>query len=1250
MGKKRWIALIAILLVLVGGVALHSWHTANIQTDTQQTLIVAPPQMFSESMSALHAKVRDGSTGKPIPSARVKLSLSSREQGSMFLAEGRTDQYGDVNVGFKVSNLPEGTYQLKVEASSKVGKDVANVPLQIRNEHKILLSTDKPVYQPGQTIHIRTLTLHKFHLKPLQQSDVTIEVTDPQGNKVFKKAEKTSVYGIAAADFDLASELNQGIYRVKATCNKISEEKEVTVKTYVLPKFKVVATFDQGYYLVGQTVKGSVDAQYFFGKPVAKGKLEIAVSTFDVEFHKVLTVQGNTDENGHYSLEFPLPAHLYGSALQKGDAIVKLDIKLTDTAEHSEAIVKNLTVSGTPMHIVAIPASPNVVADVPNTVYICTVYPDGTPAVSDLTVDEKKLKTSELGIAEFQVTPQTNSYSFNVTAKDARGQTASQRVAISASANARFLAVLDKVSYRAGEEVKLKVLSAGIRGNYYVDLIKEQQTVLTSTLEMKDGKAETSFTLPAELCGTLLVDVYHMDDYSTIARDTKPIFVAPMSDLQIEAQLAKDTYRPGEDAQISFAVKDSQGNFKDAALSLSIVDEAVFFLQEMQPGLEKVYFMLQKELLTPRYQIKYSPPIESSEVVQLSQQKSVAGTPAGEAKEQAARVMFAMSSVKIAPQAVRDTYYPKQLRLDAAWRNYFKNLWTTVFSLPLLIGFLCCLGIAIAMLWKNKWHSDKYYAKEEVAVQKTRNNLMQFRFYYYMTLIFPAGMFLLMLMLAWVVEYVHRSNDMLVLLWGSLLVLALSTLLFALTKSDRVRIARVWLFIGALLAVAAWAYTILQVNSSYWHYRDRVFETLLLALAVGTGKNMILFLGHGCRYFFHRERLPGSGAGVALTMTFITMVVLGFASLVLVNNDYDWRRATRYEWLQSASVLGVFLALLMFPMFGRYLRSYVEKLTWKWAIIRGSVYSLLVLVPFAIYIPQNLDFRSSGGWRNDVLEDTVVQGGAVEKDFRSVSKFAQSESSRADFSSKKVREETKEGLSARQDPSAQAPPEPQTAQAPVLRIREYFPETLYWNPQIIAKDGKAQLTLPLADSITTFRMSCQGIAQDGALGSMSKGLRIFQDFFVDIDFPVSLTQNDEVSIPVQIYNYLPQSQQVRLVVEQENWLELLSPAEKKITLAANEVTVAYFRIRATRVGERRLTVMAYGEKMSDAIKRVVNIVPYGEKQEQVINASLDRTVEHAITIPEEAIAEASKIIVKCYPGLTSLMIEGIEGMLRMPHG
>ena len=92
--------------------------------------------------------------------------------------------------------------------------------------------------------------------------------------------------------------------------------------------------------------------------------------------------------------------------------------------------------------------------------------------------------------------------------------------------------------------------------------------------------------------------------------------------------------------------------------------------------------------------------------------------------------------------------------------------------------------------------------------------------------------------------------------------------------------------------------------------------------------------------------------------------------------------------------------------------------------------------------------------------------------------------------------------------------------SPAAHVRSYFPEALYINPEIITdKDGRASIAIPMADSITTWRMAMMASTQHGALGSATSSLKVFQDFFVDLDLPVTLTQGDRVSIPVAVYNY-----------------------------------------------------------------------------------------------------------------------------------
>src|SRR5206468_778668 len=95
------------------------------------------------------------------------------------------------------------------------------------------------------------------------------------------------------------------------------------------------------------------------------------------------------------------------------------------------------------------------------------------------------------------------------------------------------------------------------------------------------------------------------------------------------------------------------------------------------------------------------------------------------------------------------------------------------------------------------------------------------------------------------------------------------------------------------------------------------------------------------------------------------------------------------------------------------------------------------------------------------------------------------------------------------------------------------------------RDGRASITIPIADNITTWRMAMLASTMKGALGSGTSSLKVFQDFFVDLDLPVTLTQGDRVSIPVAVYNYSGSHGDVRLKLQQDNWFSSVEDAPDK---------------------------------------------------------------------------------------------------------
>jgi uncharacterized protein YfaS (alpha-2-macroglobulin family) len=219
------------------------------------------------------------------------------------------------------------------------------------------------------------------------------------------------------------------------------------------------------------------------------------------------------------------------------------------------------------------------------------------------------------------------------------------------------------------------------------------------------------------------------------------------------------------------------------------------------------------------------------------------------------------------------------------------------------------------------------------------------------------------------------------------------------------------------------------------------------------------------------------------------------------------------------------------------------------------------------------------------------------------------------------------------------------------RIRETFPETLLWVPQLVTDDnGRAHLDIDLADSITTWRLSASAVAADGRLGATQLPLKVFQPFFVDLNLPISLTRNDEVNVPVVVYNYLDNPQTVTLTLKPAPWFVLQGDAEQRLELAPREVRSTFYRVKAKQAGTHELQVSASASGIADALKRRIEVVPDGRRVEQVFNGSLQQPGGATLLVPDDAIEGSVQAFVKIYPSSFSQLVEGLDNIFRMPYG
>lgn len=1098
-------------------------------------------------------------------SVRIELLKSSNQSFPLFA--GRLNRRGTAEAQFRFPANLTGNYQLHYLVDTPIGTTELLQPVQLQDKISILLTSEKPIYQPGQTVHLRALALNRSDHAAAARHKLTFEVEDSRGNKVFKKATQTDPFGVASADFALADEVNLGTYHVRVLMGDADAptnraEIALSVDRYVLPKFKVAVELTDSRkkqkhgYQPGDHVTGTVRANYSFGKPVDNAQISIKASALDVTVSEVASAEGKMDSDGAYRFDLVLPKYFAGRPLSHGTARVLVEATVKDSAGHAETRGEPITVSESPLLITAFAESGALAPHLDNDVFILTSYPDGTPAKTDLAISatgspDQRTATDAEGIAIIRIKPGAGKETLRIDAADREGNHTFQKVELQArDGDDHILLRAESAVYRAGDHIKLKVFSTKTRGPAYVDVVKEGQTILTRDLELENGQAELSLVATPDLAGTVDLSAYLFGRNARPVGDHRLIFVQPADELKIETAADAAVYKPGGDARIRFHITNARGEGVHAALGLQVVDEAVFALAEKQPGFAKVFFYLEQEVMKPRYEIHS---IAMPDILEPSHTSDISQ------RNRAARALF--SAVEIAHLDDFDTELGKDLPM-AKFPEYRRR-------------YQARLELRVNELAKK-------------FTQTYRNNQK------------PPELTQIIAQMAQ--SRGPESRDA----WGTNL--AFESLPWASPKT---------------YYVVRSAGPDRQFNTSDDLQAVLQFRQKWTAGSPGAPRSKIAVAIEN-----DRGPLNGLAETVGTIMDPVGAVVQD-ATVELRNVSTRKTRTARTDaagqftfsglsagnYVLRVSAPGFQMATKMIALRAR------DRAVISGTLSIGQVAETLEVTATAPVVETALAARMQAGAGGDIAAPPIGLN-----------------------TNGMVLARAKMADAAKQDSGTLA-----------AHVRSYFPEALYINPEIITdKDGRASIEIPIADSITTWRMAMIASTQHGSLGTSSSALKVFQDFFVDLDLPVTLTQGDRISIPVAIYNYSDSSGEVNLQLKAEDWFSLVDDTpEKSAKLDSARVGSSQFTIEAKRIGKFKLTLSAQmngGARRADIVVRDIEVIPNGREQNLVFNGRLENRVQHRVEFPPNSIPAASKIFVRLYPGPLSQVVEGMDSILRMPNG
>ncbi|HEY3739906.1 MAG TPA: MG2 domain-containing protein [Bryobacteraceae bacterium] len=1223
-------------------------------------------------------------TGQPVAGVTVKsnnaTAVTDREGIAVLHVEREADDDGSFDVAAQL-----GDFTHTGESAL-----LANSPDFVRGY------TDKPIYQPGQTMHVRILAVGgDGKVKAGEEGE--IRIVDSSDDLVYSASVKTSRFGIASTDWQIPDDADPGQYtiRLKNEENDRYFLRSVNIRRYELPSFRVTATPDRPFYLPTQDAQVEIRGEYLFGKPVTAAKVRITAANDE---NKNL-VEGVVDAGGRFHATLDTRAELNGRVKFEDRHFIAF---LTDlSTNRTEQRKFDIRISRDPVHIYVARAEINGAG---RTVYVTTYSPDGAPLRSNVEVANGatvlgKGKTNRFGLAriDFPNAVDDDDEKLEIRVATLDGLHARTDLDFNKQ-KAEIWFRTDHSLYRVGDRVKCTIGST--KPDRQVLLIatgENYQVLFTKTLRLKDGHSEVDIPYEKRFGRALNIGVGSAT-WSEVA--SRRVYFPGPGDLVINATADKPSYRPGDTASIRLQAS------TEAALGIAVVDQSVLERaatdsafgrrgwfegsDEHEPNLggitERDLFNLFPSKIDEDIQLVAEA---------LSPDFGLFSNHADDPTDDLLRAFEAPATKALAPvQNALDQHYLQTLEYprDQAGVQSIAGgaLWHVLD--PWLQPFVTRFAIEreSAVLSFISAGPDK---KLGTADDFTALTVRRRWFAAYESLIREA--------LRRRADYPAFSDEFVRLLenagirfdalrdpWGSAMHVGIS-------YSRHLRQIKILSAGPDRKFNTADDFVVAEFNGSYFSEMDAKINQILnaapefpttpeafRALLSRSGMAPDSLRDPWGHPYYLSLRDDESFAdqvqlytysvynGVSEDRKQLTPVKLRKHIVEIRSVGEDGEKGT-YDDFAIA-------------FFDRVLRTAQASTPSK--VIEETVPAVTLggtgtivgevtdqsggVIPHVevklndVYVTRTDErgkfvFRGlpagkyrlmcqAPGFQMNVIESVPVVAGQItganmvlQVGTTTETVSVQSEVVTLNTASATTMAIMASGVAMAAQGALSTP-----------RVRDYFPETLYWQPELITdSSGHASLHVKLADSVTTWHVAVIGSTLDGHIAEASTDVRAFQPFLVDLDVPPVLTASDEISLPVPIRNYLDRAQKVAVTAKVSPELRLVDPVRQPGLVASSSSSNAVLTLRAEAAAKNaRVRLTAIGSSASDAIEKPVAIHPDGERKVYSVSSVVESGRGLPLPIGANAIAGTIQGAVKIYPSLLARILESIEVVLEKPHG
>ncbi len=500
------------------------------------------------------------------------------------------------------------------------------------------LEIDKPMYQLGETVHFRSLTLDRFSLKPAgEELNMEYVLTMPGGEERVVAQGKTALYaegtppnkellgpdnkplrGIGAGSFAIDAGWGGGEYALKVreiNGQAPEERRKFLINKYDRPRLNKELDFSRKSYGPGDEVVARCKAKYLDGRPVkncaVRASVKIDGRPYGSDGRENAQAFGfRTDEQGIVNVRFKLPGQI-----ERG--LGSVTVEFADPAQ-PDTLVRPIPIVLKKLDVEFCPEGGDLVAGLPNRVYFHVRSTLGKPAdlkgqlledgkplgVTVETLASEKVPELNQGMGRFEFAPKPGR-KYAVKVESPVG--IAQPYALPDVKAEGIVLSLPQGVIRAGESIPATVRSTASRsllvGAYCRGRLLD--SVELTPIHFTDNEAHATLKPTSGAGGVCRVTVFEVlpgngARRALIPRAERLIYREPAERVNLALKPDHGAYVPRQTVKMGVEATTEKGQPAPAVVLLRVIDKSVVTLADDKTlRVMPTHFLLTTEVRRP---------------------------------------------------------------------------------------------------------------------------------------------------------------------------------------------------------------------------------------------------------------------------------------------------------------------------------------------------------------------------------------------------------------------------------------------------------------------------------------------------------------------------------------------------------------------------------------------------------------------------------------------------------------------------